>query len=237
MIKSRWRWKTVGVEDEKLTKNYLKTFEMSGSISWRSQLESRRKSGNFISGIEWQSVIVVRRMCFCGFCYIMACVFVWFRVVLKKEIRRQRVLRDGKEETVITEDIHVVQEDETSPELDAAMHHIVDQFAGRTHSGESSVWPPNDLERPWKWPCCRWLRCTLGRLSSTLKWQSFIWPSVDLEWPLKWQQCCHQRSHSDGLILTYELYSSGWPLFHLEWPLIDVEMTLGLACDWVLCTY
>lgn len=59
--------------------------------------------------------------------------------MLKKEIRRQRVLRDGKEETIITEDIHVVQEDETSPDLDAAVHDIVDQFAGRSHSGESSV--------------------------------------------------------------------------------------------------
>lgn len=67
-------------------------------------------------------------VCLCG-----------FRVVLKKEIRRQRVLRDGKEETVITEDIHVVQEDETSPELDAAMHEVVDQFTGRSHSGQSSV--------------------------------------------------------------------------------------------------
>jgi len=59
--------------------------------------------------------------------------------VLKKEIRRQRVLRDGKEETVITEDIHVVQEDETSPDLDAAMQNVVDQFVGHSHSGESSV--------------------------------------------------------------------------------------------------
>jgi len=59
--------------------------------------------------------------------------------VLKKEIRRQRVLRDGKEETVITEDIHVVQEDETSPDLDAAMQNVVDQFVGQPHSGESSV--------------------------------------------------------------------------------------------------
>ena len=68
-------------------------------------------------------------MCLCGI----------IRVVLKKEIRRQRVLRDGKEETIITEDIHVVQEDETSPDLDEAMHNIVDQFVGRSHSGESSV--------------------------------------------------------------------------------------------------
>jgi len=62
-----------------------------------------------------------------------------FRVVLKKEIRRQRVLRDGKEETVITEDVHVIQDDETTPELDAAMQNVVDQFVGRSHSGESSV--------------------------------------------------------------------------------------------------
>ena len=61
------------------------------------------------------------------------------RVVLKKEIRRQRVLRDGREETIITEDIHVVQDDETSPDIDAAMHRVIDQFTGRSHSGESSV--------------------------------------------------------------------------------------------------
>jgi len=59
--------------------------------------------------------------------------------VLKKEIRRQRVLRDGREETIITEDIHVVQDDETSPDIDAAMHRVIDQFTGRSHSGESSV--------------------------------------------------------------------------------------------------
>ena len=69
--------------------------------------------------------------------------------MLKKEIRRQRVLKDGKEETVITEDIHVIQEDETSPDLDAAMQNVVDQFVGHSHSGESSVWPPDDLEQPW----------------------------------------------------------------------------------------
>ena len=61
------------------------------------------------------------------------------RVVLKKEIRRQRVLRDGREETIITEDIHVVQDDETSPDIDAAMHRVIDQFTGRSHSCESSV--------------------------------------------------------------------------------------------------
>jgi len=59
--------------------------------------------------------------------------------VLKKEIRRQRVLRDGQEETIITEDIHVVQDDETSPDVDAAMQNVVDQFVGHSHSGESSV--------------------------------------------------------------------------------------------------
>ena len=59
--------------------------------------------------------------------------------MLKKEIRRQRVLRDGREETIITEDIHVVQDDETSPDIDAAMHRVIDQFTGRSHSGESSV--------------------------------------------------------------------------------------------------
>jgi len=68
-------------------------------------------------------------VCLCGI----------IRVVLKKEIRRQRVLRDGKEETIITEDIHVVQEDETSRDLDEAVDNIVDQFVGRSHSGESSV--------------------------------------------------------------------------------------------------
>jgi len=78
--------------------------------------------------------------------YAYVCVEL-LRVVLKKEIRRQRVLRDGREETIITEDIHVVQDDETSPDIDAAMHRVIDQFTGRSHSGESSVWPSNDLHR------------------------------------------------------------------------------------------
>lgn len=61
------------------------------------------------------------------------------RIVLKKEIRTQRVLRDGKEETIITEDIHVVQEDEPPQELDGAMQNVIEQFMGRSHSGQSSV--------------------------------------------------------------------------------------------------
>jgi hypothetical protein len=62
------------------------------------------------------------------------------RVVMTKKIRTQRIRReDGKEETIITEDVQVTQEDEEPEELEAAMQNVVDQFMGRSHSGQSSV--------------------------------------------------------------------------------------------------
>ena len=61
------------------------------------------------------------------------------RIVLKKEIRKQRVLRNGKEETIITEDVRVVQDEEAPPELDSAVQNVIGQFVGTGHSGQSAV--------------------------------------------------------------------------------------------------
>jgi hypothetical protein len=61
------------------------------------------------------------------------------RLILKKEVRTQKVIRDGKEETIITEDVHVIQEDEPPAEIEGSIQNVIDQFMGRSHSGQSSV--------------------------------------------------------------------------------------------------
>ena len=53
---------------------------------------------------------------------------VWFRVVLKKEIRRQKVLIDGREEEIITEDVQLVQDKEEPDELRDSLKNVVNQF-------------------------------------------------------------------------------------------------------------
>lgn len=51
-----------------------------------------------------------------------------FRVMMKKEIRKKKILRDGKEETIITEDVHMVQDEEEPEELRDSVQMIIDQF-------------------------------------------------------------------------------------------------------------
>lgn len=51
-----------------------------------------------------------------------------FRVVLKKEIRRQKVLIDGREEEIITEDVQLVQDKEEPEELRDSLKNVVNQF-------------------------------------------------------------------------------------------------------------
>lgn len=47
---------------------------------------------------------------------------------MKKEIRKKKILRDGKEETIITEDVHMVQDEEEPEELRDSVQMIIDQF-------------------------------------------------------------------------------------------------------------
>lgn len=48
--------------------------------------------------------------------------------MMKKEIRKKKILRDGKEETIITEDVHMVQDEEEPEELRDSVQMIIDQF-------------------------------------------------------------------------------------------------------------
>lgn len=63
---------------------------------------------------------------FCIFKYMLECLI--FRVMMKKEIRKKKILRDGKEETIITEDVHMVQDEEEPEELRDSVQMIIDQF-------------------------------------------------------------------------------------------------------------
>lgn len=63
---------------------------------------------------------------FCTLKYMLECLI--FRVMMKKEIRKKKILRDGKEETIITEDVHMVQDEEEPEELRDSVQMIIDQF-------------------------------------------------------------------------------------------------------------
>lgn len=48
--------------------------------------------------------------------------------MLKKEIRKQKVLIDGREETIVTEDVQLTQDHEEPEELKGSVQNVVDQF-------------------------------------------------------------------------------------------------------------
>ena len=54
--------------------------------------------------------------------------YVLRRLVLKKEIRKVKVLIDGREETIITEHVHLVQDKEEPRELTHSIQSIIDDF-------------------------------------------------------------------------------------------------------------
>ena len=66
------------------------------------------------------------------FCNIFLCLyascFCTFRLVLKKQVHKKTVIRDGKEETIVTEDTHVEQDNEGPEELQESVQNIIDQF-------------------------------------------------------------------------------------------------------------
>ena len=56
----------------------------------------------------------------------------WFgvccRLVMKKQVHKKTIIRDGKEETIVTEDTHVEQDDDGPEELRDSMQQAIDQF-------------------------------------------------------------------------------------------------------------
>lgn len=64
--------------------------------------------------------------------------------MLKKEIRRKKIIRDGKEEMIITEDVRLVQDEEEPEELRDSVQTIIDQFMeGSSYDVDSSIGQPH----------------------------------------------------------------------------------------------
>jgi precorrin isomerase len=61
------------------------------------------------------------------------------RVVMKKKIHKKTIVRDGKEETLVTTDTHIEHDDKGPEDLQAAMKEIIDNFVEGT--GEFSSEP------------------------------------------------------------------------------------------------
>ncbi len=47
---------------------------------------------------------------------------------MKKQVHKKTIVRDGQEETIITEDTHVEQDNEPPEELRDSVQGIIDQF-------------------------------------------------------------------------------------------------------------
>lgn len=47
---------------------------------------------------------------------------------MKKQVHKKTIIRDGKEETVVTEDTHAEQDNDGPEELQDSMQQIIDQF-------------------------------------------------------------------------------------------------------------
>jgi len=47
---------------------------------------------------------------------------------MRKQVHKKTIIRDGKEETIVTEDTHVEQDNEGPEELRDSMQNIIDQF-------------------------------------------------------------------------------------------------------------
>ena len=63
---------------------------------------------------------------------------------MKKQIHKKTIIRDGKEETVVTEDTHVEQDSDGPPELRDSMQTIIDQFIANTDTmGSDTQWTQN----------------------------------------------------------------------------------------------
>ena len=59
---------------------------------------------------------------------------------MKKQIHKKTVIRDGKEETVVTEDVSIEQDDDGPEELRDSMQQLIDQFVTSTDlAGDSEA--------------------------------------------------------------------------------------------------
>jgi len=47
---------------------------------------------------------------------------------MKKQVHKKTIMRDGQEETIVTEDTHVEQDNEGPPELRESLQKIIDEF-------------------------------------------------------------------------------------------------------------
>merc|ERR1711872_446333 len=54
------------------------------------------------------------------------------RVVMKKKVHKKTTVKDGKEETIVTTDMHVEHDDKGPEDLQAAMKEIIDNFVEGT---------------------------------------------------------------------------------------------------------
>ena len=60
-------------------------------------------------------------------------------------MHKKTVIRDGKEETIVTEDTHVEQDNEGPEELQDSMQRVIDQFM---EGGEGAIQDPSSSSLP-----------------------------------------------------------------------------------------
>lgn len=64
------------------------------------------------------------------------------RLVMKKQVHKKTIIRDGKEEVLVTEDTHIEQDSEGPEELRESMQQVIDQFmSGSGEIGELDKQP------------------------------------------------------------------------------------------------
>jgi len=59
---------------------------------------------------------------------LFVCVCVCCRVVLRKQVHKKTVIRDGQEETLVTEDTHIEQDNDGPEELRESVREVIDKF-------------------------------------------------------------------------------------------------------------
>ena len=64
---------------------------------------------------------------------------------MKKQVHKKTIIRDGKEEVLVTEDTHIEQDNEGPEELRDSMQQVIDQFM--VGSGEVSTVDQAQLEQ------------------------------------------------------------------------------------------
>ena len=62
---------------------------------------------------------------------------------MKKQIHKKTVIKDGQEETIVTEDTHVEQDDETPEDIKESVQGIIDEFMESGGAPRGAL-PPSD---------------------------------------------------------------------------------------------